>query len=132
MIEMLTDKEDSIRLGHRQIRQRSAGRRGRIQRRSGPPTENEFFNISKLSLYLNIKESTLYTKVQIGELPHYRIGRLIRFKKADIDRWLEEQRIDPVDPRTKARLLLKSVRKPQISINKLIRKSIDEVKGGGV
>ncbi len=135
MTEMLCaeeDRTDSTPLGNEEIAEKFARRRERIQRGPGLPTENEFFNITSLSLYLNIKASTLYTKVQIGELPHYRIGRLIRFKKADIDRWLEEKRKDPVDPRTKARLLLKSVYKPRISIDKLIRKSIDEVKAGGV
>jgi excisionase family DNA binding protein len=92
----------------------------------------DFLSIPELSQYLNVKESTLYAKVEAGELPHYRIGRLIRFKKNDVDRWLEKQRRDPLDPAAKAKLILNPVHKPRLSIDKLIRKSIDEVKGSEV
>lgn len=45
--------------------------------------------IEELSAYLGIKIKTLYGKVESGDIPHYRIGRLVRFRMAEINAWLE-------------------------------------------
>jgi excisionase family DNA binding protein len=46
--------------------------------------------IRQLADYLNIKRSTLYAWVEQGFIPHYKMNRLIRFKKEEIDAWLEK------------------------------------------
>ena len=46
--------------------------------------------IQQLSDYLSIKRSTLYAWVERGFIPHYKMNRLIRFKKEEIDTWLED------------------------------------------
>ena len=51
--------------------------------------EKLLFDIKQISNYLSIKEKTIYEKVESGEIPHYKIGRLLRFKKEEIDKWLE-------------------------------------------
>jgi len=51
--------------------------------------DKEFLNIKEVSQYLGIKISTLYFYVENGDIPHYRIGRLIRFKKQEVDQWME-------------------------------------------
>ena len=51
--------------------------------------EKLLFDIEQISNYLSIKEKTIYKKVESGEIPHYKIGRLLRFKKEEIDKWLE-------------------------------------------
>ena len=51
--------------------------------------ETGLITIEKLSTYLNIKVKTIYARVEAGEIPHYRIGRLIRFRLDEIDAWLE-------------------------------------------
>jgi len=48
--------------------------------------------INQLSDYLNTKRSTLYAWVEQGFVPHYKMNRLIRFKKEEIDAWLEAMR----------------------------------------
>ena len=58
---------------------------------------NQFLSINDLSKYLGIKPKTLYSWVAKGILPHYRIGGLIRFKKKDIDQWVEACRRNGVD-----------------------------------
>jgi len=57
----------------------------------------EYLNIKELSEYLGIKTSTLYAKVSAGQIPHYKINRLVRFGKDDIDEWLESQKRDAED-----------------------------------
>ncbi|NLW36664.1 MAG: helix-turn-helix domain-containing protein, partial [Syntrophorhabdus aromaticivorans] len=39
----------------------------------------EYLTIQQVADYLSIKPSSLYSK--IAEIPHYRIGRLLRFRK---------------------------------------------------
>jgi len=88
--------------------------------------EKEFLSITDLSQYLNLKESTIYAKVEGGILPHYRIGRLIRFKKAEIDHWMEGQRRAPRD------IPLSKLFKPKNNsspIDRIVRKAIDQEKG---
>ena len=48
----------------------------------------ELWDIRRVSQYLGIKRSTLYAMIERKEIPHYRIGRLARFKQAEIDAWL--------------------------------------------
>jgi excisionase family DNA binding protein len=89
----------------------------------------EFLTIDELSEYLNLKRSNLYSIVESGVLPHYRIGRLIRFKKQDIDTWMEDHRRDENSVDKKARDILKAINRPVTDINSMVKKSIAEVKG---
>ena len=50
--------------------------------------KNKLLTISEVAVYLNMKVKTIYAKVESGEIPHYRIGRLVRFRLAEIDAWL--------------------------------------------
>lgn len=88
----------------------------------------EFLTIGELSEYLNLKRSNLYSMVESGELPHYRIGRLIRFRRDDIDQWMEDHRKEVIDTKKRAKGILKAV-KPSIDIDRLVKKSIEETKG---
>jgi len=88
----------------------------------------EFFSINELAEYLNIKKSTLYSFVRNGDLPHYRIGRIIRFKRTDIESWLEEHRSETVNPEKKAKDILIGLRSPKIDIDKIVKKTIEEAK----
>jgi excisionase family DNA binding protein len=50
-----------------------------------------YLTIDDLSVYLGIKPKTLYARV--GEIPHYKVGRLIRFKREDVDAWMERHKV---------------------------------------
>jgi excisionase family DNA binding protein len=89
----------------------------------------EFLNIDELSIYLGIKKSTLYSQVEKKEIPHYRIGHLLRFRKTIIDSWIENLRTDPVKPQREARMIAKSINKEKLDINTILKKNIAEVKG---
>lgn len=84
--------------------------------------QNGLWDIRDVSGYLKVKIKTIYAMVP--KLPHYRIGKLIRFQKAEIDAWLESKRNDDQD----------AIRRPQMNrkkidnIDALIRKTIDQVK----
>ena len=41
--------------------------------------------------YLAVNIDTLYRLARAGELPHTRVGRSLRFRRLDVDSYLEEQ-----------------------------------------
>ena len=42
--------------------------------------------------YLNCSVSTVRRLVMKGRIPHFRLGKLVRFRRNDIDTWLTYQR----------------------------------------
>lgn len=46
---------------------------------------------------LSVVARTVYRLVNNGELPAYRVSRMIRIRPEDLDRYLESQRIQPGD-----------------------------------
>ena len=42
--------------------------------------------------YLKVTPRTIYRLIRIGELPAVRIGRQWRFRRTDLDEWLDRQR----------------------------------------
>jgi excisionase family DNA binding protein len=58
-----------------------------------PVREMEAFLTTEEVLgYLKITPRTIYRLIRSGELPAVRIGRQWRFRRGDLDRWLERQR----------------------------------------
>jgi PTS system nitrogen regulatory IIA component len=57
--------------------------------------QEQLLDIKEVAIYLRVKESTVYTWAQEGILPAFRLGRLWRFRRADLDRWLESHRRGP-------------------------------------
>ena len=74
----------------------------------------EFLNIHEISEYLGIKPSTIYAMVEAKKIPHYKIGRLIRFKKSEIDFWMETQKMQCIDPAKEATRILNTARNPRV------------------
>ena len=48
-------------------------------------------DIRELEGRLNIRQSTLRAWIFQRKIPVVRIGRLVRFKEADLERWLREK-----------------------------------------
>ena len=44
---------------------------------------------------LGVTPRTLYRFIDLGELPAYRLGRVIRLKTAEVDAFIEASRIQP-------------------------------------
>lgn len=87
-----------------------------------------FLNINETSAYLNLKCSYLYSLVEGGEIPYYRVGRLIRFKQSDIEAWMENHRQNPSGANKRARAILKSTNKGSLDIDAIVKKCIDDTK----
>lgn len=57
--------------------------------RNGNPTAA--LTVSEAADYLAVSQVTVYRLTKRGELPHARIGRALRFRVEDLDRYLENQ-----------------------------------------
>jgi len=59
---------------------------------------DKLLTLNDLSEYLNISRRTVYRLLEGTQLPAYRIGGHLRFKRNDVDEWLEHQKL--VDKKT--------------------------------
>jgi excisionase family DNA binding protein len=49
--------------------------------------------VKELAEYINVKEKTIYNFVEKRLIPHYRLNRIIRFRKKEIDKWIDSKKI---------------------------------------
>ncbi len=61
----------------------------------------------EVAAYLRCSVSTVRRLVGRGEIPHYRLGKMVRFRRREVDVWLRansvgelpaDPRVPPVDP----------------------------------
>lgn len=57
------------------------------------PLRGEVMDVAGVAEYLGFSPSTIYEKVQTKDIPHVRLGNSLRFPRAVIDRWLEENTV---------------------------------------
>ena len=58
------------------------------------PIISGLMNVQQTSEYLGVPVSTIYAYSMKGKIPHSHIGKLLRFRKTDIDTWLENGACD--------------------------------------
>ncbi len=49
---------------------------------------DELMDVKRLADYLKVKESWVYEKVHIREIPFHKAGKFSRFRKKHVDLWL--------------------------------------------
>lgn len=52
-------------------------------------TISGLMDVGQVATYLGIPKSTVYAYSMRAKIPHFHIGKLLRFRKTDIDVWLE-------------------------------------------
>lgn len=53
---------------------------------------DEILTIQELAEYLKLNEKTAYRLAGEGKLPGFKVGGSWRFKREDIEQWIEEQK----------------------------------------
>ena len=86
--------------------------------------EKGFLTINEVAHYIDVKPKTFYA--HLSEIPHYRIGRLIRFRREDIDVWMASNRKEatPARPAPKG-----PARTSANDVDAIVRKAIDQITG---
>ena len=83
--------------------------------------DERWLSVDEVAEYLGIKRFTVYKWVQRLDLPARKIGRLLRFRKSEIDTWMEQQ---DIKKRTKNQTIER--------ILKLLQHNIGEIRKFGV
>ncbi len=86
-----------------------------------------YLSIAEVSTLLNIKRPTLYQWVESGQIPHYKVGKLKRFKKDEVILWVEAHKVAPVDVSKKAREIIKKINHRPKDMKNLIKKTLDSI-----
>lgn len=55
----------------------------------------DIWTIKELAAYLKLKEKTAYALAAKGELPGFKVGGSWRFKKTDLETWIENRKQQP-------------------------------------
>jgi excisionase family DNA binding protein len=59
--------------------------------------ERPFLTAQEVSDLLRVSVYTVRRWIKVGALPAYKVGRGWRIKDADLDQWLDGQRLDDLD-----------------------------------
>ena len=62
------------------------------------PTDEVFLTTEEVLEYLQVNLRTVYRLIKAGKIPAVRVGRQWRFRKRDIDAWLDSQRSRTAHP----------------------------------
>ncbi|MBM3188061.1 MAG: helix-turn-helix domain-containing protein [Chloroflexi bacterium] len=55
----------------------------------GTMEQDVLLNVKQVAQYLQLKESTIYSWAQDAKIPAIKIGRTWRFRRTDLDSWLQ-------------------------------------------
>ena len=61
------------------------------------PKDDTLFTVKSLARYLGTSTKWVYERVQLNEIPHIKMGKHVRFKKSEIDRWLDNLKVSAMD-----------------------------------
>ena len=91
-----------------------------------------FLNVQDVARYLKLRVSTVYSMVEQRRIPHYRVGRQLRFRKFEIDEWAEKLKQPVIDTAVEARKVLQSIeKKSDLDINRITTKTVEDTKKKG-
>ena len=54
--------------------------------------QEPFIDVDDLAKFLKMKKQTAYHIVATLNIPHYRVGRLIRFKLSEVEDWMNKNK----------------------------------------
>ena len=54
---------------------------------------DDILTIQELAIYLKLNEKTAYRLASEGKLPGFKVGGSWRFKRVDIEQWIEEKKV---------------------------------------
>ncbi len=56
-------------------------------------SSQDLLTVEDLCRWLKVPKATVYDWTHTGVIPHYKLGRLVRFDPQEIEAWLEARRI---------------------------------------
>ena len=59
--------------------------------------DDTIFDVKALCKYLSVSEKWVYERTHLKEIPHLKINGLLRFRKKEIDKWLDSYHIPVIN-----------------------------------
>ena len=75
--------------------------------------DDSLLGVKELAQYLGVSVQWVYERVQLKEIPHIKMGKHLRFRKSNIDTWLDSLKIPSMSPLSS---VPKSLRNPKNSM----------------
>jgi excisionase family DNA binding protein len=60
-------------------------------------TNSEILTIKQVADYLKVTERTIYRLAAAKKIPAFKVGGTWRLSRADIDSWIKQQSMEPLD-----------------------------------
>jgi len=74
--------------------------KGSIESNKSKPKERIFFSnlmtMEQAANYLGIRKSTLCKYTSAREITHVKVGRLVKFRREDLEGWIDERIVKPI------------------------------------
>ena len=61
-------------------------------------SDETIFDQDELAQYLRVSRSWVDQKISAQEIPHFKCGKFPRFRKAEIDKWIKKNTLEPLPP----------------------------------
>lgn len=58
---------------------------------------DKLLTVDELAKILSVKKSTIYQWVHLGLIPYIKLGRFVRFREKDIQKWLASKEVKPIN-----------------------------------
>jgi excisionase family DNA binding protein len=59
--------------------------------------QDEILTLPEVAQLLKVADKTVYSMAQKGPLPSFKVGGQRRFKRVDLDRWIEQRKAASLD-----------------------------------
>lgn len=57
--------------------------------------QKRFMGVKELAEYLGMKPTTIYSWTHMRKIPYYKMGRIVKFDREKIDRWIKTKEVKP-------------------------------------
>ena len=67
---------------------------------------NKYITVKELAGYLSVKVKTVYSWVESGKIPAYKINGALRFNVKEINEFIQKNRVQPVNADREAKKMI--------------------------
>ncbi len=69
---------------------------------------DELFTVESLAKYLSVSKQWVYERIHLNEIPFIKMKKFPRFRKSEIDKWLDKMKAPTIQPLSNSLKMLKS------------------------
>ena len=74
----------------------------------GRGEDDTLFTVTTLAGYLHVSDQWVYERVHLKDIPYIKLGKFPRFRKSEVDRWMDTMKTPALSPLSRPLKLLKT------------------------